>query len=108
MISDVSAVMRKQETTIRADEKVGRHLRHLEIGPSPETATHRADPVPVEARKEHRLEESGPRGLDSEGAVDLLIRIRDERKRIVAPTRIPSDRPSRRVEERDSRQAAGL
>jgi hypothetical protein len=60
MISDVFAVVDKQEATVRADEKVSRHLRHLDVGPSPKTVTDRADPVPVEAWKQHGLEEPGP------------------------------------------------
>ena len=108
MISDVFAVMDEQEATVRADEKVGRHFRHLQVRPSPEPVKDRTNPVPVEARKHHGLEQPEPGRLDSESAVDLLSRIGDQGKRVAAPTRIPPNRRSGGVEEGDSRQAAGV
>jgi hypothetical protein len=51
MISDVVAIVDKQDPAVRSHEKVGRHLRHLYVGASPESVTHRADPVGIEARK---------------------------------------------------------
>ncbi len=68
--------------------------------------THRSDPVPIEARKRHGLEQPEPGRRDPERAIDLLTRIGDQRKRMAAPPRIPPDRGSGGVEEGDGRQAA--
>src|SRR5215213_10357100 len=106
MISDVATIMGLKDATVWRNEKIGGHFAHLPVYAAPEAVSHRADPVYIETRQQHRHKESKPGSFYTVAAVHIELWIWHQIKWVMLLSCIFANVMPRRMEESDYFESA--